>query len=381
MSKKSSKSVTDKSEPDYGPQDLGGMSDKREAIAKKARESRKALQDEVNVDDESMAVLSDADDAIIGSGKKPEEREEKATDNKEQARETKSDDAGVASERVDVVIYGRTYSVPKQDVERAGGIHAYQRDRASRIRMTEASATLQRAQRREQEIRKREEALNSREKQLSERSSQEQGSEESPEPPSKGAQRSEGDHHEKVKSIVNRIFSGKVDDAEQAIEEILSETSQHVDEDAIVAKAVQKLREQEAQERQQAHQQQQDEEQSRADAERAMVNRVMREEFSDVLENDLKLKVARAYFIEKRSKPENTGRDVSDIAREAGEQARKIRLDDPEAERRIRETEKRDMPRESSARNRKAPEDDTPSVASPSQHIERMRKARGLASH
>jgi len=382
MAKRKAKTVTDDADPEYGPQDLGSMAERREEIAKRARAKRKPLGEEVDVDDDSLAVLHDADSQIIGAGKASGDADVDAGEDQNpdsDGRGTKAGDEGIASERVDVVIYGKTYSVPRKDVERAGGIDAYQVDRAARMRMSEASATLQRAQRREQEIRNREEDLERREKQLNERSSRTQESEQGSEPPSEGAQRSESDHRQKVKSIVDRIFSGRVDDAELAIEEILAETSKAVDEDAIVAKAVRKLQEQEQAQQQAERTRQEEERRSRERQDRATVNRVMREEFPDILQDSLKLKVARAYFLEMRSDPKNLDRDIADIARSAGEAARNIRIDDPEAERRIREDEKRDMPSETSARQRKAPEDDKPRIASASQHIKRMRQARGLA--
>lgn len=383
MSKSKAKVVKDDTPPDNGPQNPDELLTKREQIVKKARANRKNLTDEVNVDDDSMAVLDAANQDIIRGHRSVEGEEDEAPekeaksepDKKEQRKDTK----GVADPQVDVVVYGRTYKVPQSDIDRAGGTEAYQKSRAASIRMSEASATLQRAQRRQAEIERRERELEEREKRLQERTSRSTGSED-PEPPAQGAREDQdGEHKAKVKQIVNRIFSGNEEEAASAIEEILaSSQGQQASPEAVAKMVVEQLKSEQGQQQETTRQESQPEVDPYYEQERREVNQIMSSEYRDILGDDRRKAYAKFRFNELRNDPDNHGRSLADMARQAGEEARNVGVEDPETQRLVRQEQKREMPSESAARSRAAPEG-KPKPPPASEHIRRLRKGAGLS--
>lgn len=392
MSRKPKK-VHDDSPPSNGPQNPEEMMSNRDKIFSKAREGRKQLTEEVDIDDASAEVLAEANRQLIGGSEEEIEAakkyaeesgdgagEDKGRDRKEARSD--GDDKGVESEHVTVVVYGKEYSVPKADVERAGGVDAYQKQRAASVRMSEAAATQQRAQRMLQEAERRQRELEEREKQLTERSSR-AGSED-PEPPKQGAhdENRDTDRKTRVKTIVNRIFSGNEEEAAAAIEDILSQTEgrKDVSPEAVAQMALRLFHEQQDREQQERRKTQEEQERARYSAEAREVNRMMRSEFSTIMDDPVRRRVAQAYFEEFKADPRNRTRALTDIARDAAEKVQALNIVDAEHERIVRRDEKRLLPSESSARRRAPAEKDTKRPATASEHIQRLRRHSGQSA-
>lgn len=382
MAKKGSEAKSDKDIDIGGPKDLGEMSDARAKIVAKGRKRRasQTISDEVDVDDESMDALIGAEDeqtAVAERMAKAMEDEASGDDDDPEPETKPSNDKQVADQLVDVVIYGRTYSVPQRDIDKAGGLEAYQRIRAANIRFQEAAATRKRAQRQEQELKKREEELKKLEKELKERSSRTASKD--AEPPATGAheEAETKDRAVKVKEIVDGIFSGKEADAEAAIQKILDsvESRPSLSAEQVADMVLEKLNSEQQQSEQQT---QDDEEQAFFQESKRRVNQVMREEYSDVMAVPLLRNVALMRFQELRNDPANAGRDWADLAREAGDQAKKIQVTDPEREIETRTAEKRGMPARSTARDRARSDDGKAKPPSNKSHIERLRQRAGL---
>jgi len=393
-----SQTNTDKAEQEaLKAKDPDQLHTERLSIYKKAGAQRKAEvkrhAEEIGMDAESEEALSHARESLAEGGDEAkavakamaEEQEDEPGDEPEsesKGADEKATDDRVANDMVEVVIYGRRYQVPQADIDRAGGVEAYQRTRAANMRMAEAAKLEQRARRREQEAARREKELQDREKRQ-ERSSHPEPSKGS-EPPDEGAQQiRKEDRKEQVTAIVERIFSGDKDKASTAIEEILDSVDHKpaVSPEEIAKMAADQLRaEREAE--QATAQQEKDSAEAAWEAELSSqqqeVNRVMSDEYADILRDDLRLEVARARFNKLRDQPINAGRSLPDIAREAGEFARGINTGSPAQEMQHRRREKENMPRETPARS-KAKFSEEKKVPSAQEHIQRLREARGLS--
>jgi len=371
---------------DLAPKDPEQMQDVRASISAKGRANRRKLTEEVNVDDESLAALGLAETGRSPSDT-PDETEALAAMVAEAQGEeitrkpAKKADDPVDVEYVDVVVYDRTHKVPKRDIDAAGGLKAYQMNRASNVRFQQAAAIKQKSDRQLQEIKAREEELARREKELSQHTSRNPSSVPDEELPDQGAQEKAVERSDKVKSIVDRIFSGKEEDAARAVEEILDsvEARPSLSADAVAKMVLEQLHSEQRQQQTSQRSTEQDEFAAMQEDNRKRVNHTMRTEYADVMANPLKKNLALLRYQHLVNDPNNAGRDPADIAREAGDQARKVMIDDPDAELENRRAEKRNMPRETSARQTVTPQQEKrpPSVKS---HIERLRQRAALST-
>jgi len=347
--------------------------DVRTKIVAKGRDRRKESLLEVGMDKDTERVFNELNGVDDEDDAEAKDLAKRAAKEQAAAKPKPQEESRVAETMQTVVIYGKTYQVPEADIQRAGGLEAYQKQRAASIRMSEASATLQRAQRQKEELDRRQRELDEREKKLREQTSQRpQGQE----PPQQGARQPDEDRDARVKKIVNGIFSGSEEAAADAIREILSQTEHREDLSAeeVSQRVLAKLEDDKRKERER----QQQDEQARFEAVRSEVNRVMSSEYGDVLKDPDRRAIALSRFERAKKNPSNAGRSLTDLAREAGDYARGFVANTPEAQMAGRVREKQSLPPESSARAR-MPASDQPQPLNPKQFIERMRQHRAGA--
>lgn len=403
-SKKSTNQADSQASTEHRPDSQASpdeMADRRAEISKKARAQRtKQVEDaaeEVEGGEEAnelakMAEQQGLDVRTHGEERKPDD-EPDAKAETESERETEgSGKENVDADLVDVVIYGRTYKVPKKDIDRAGGIEAYQRTRAANLRMEEAAKIERRLEQRRKELREREQELTDRERKLNEagKSHEQPPAQTGPEghePPDKGAQQKRGNEEgsevskeERVSRIVKRMYSGKEEEAAAAIDEILSsvDSKSQLSPEAVAKLVLQQLNEQKQEEEQRRRHDDEERRKAAEESNRRRVNDVMVNEYRDVLGDEDKLVIARSRFEKLKADPTNATRDPEDLAREAGEYARQVRVEPVSKEISRRELEKQNMARESSASG-KAAEASEQKVPSPKSHIERLRKRAGIS--
>lgn len=402
-SKRSAKKADSQASPEHQPEGQASpdeMNDRRAEISKKARAKRtKQVEDaaeEVEGAEEAnelakMAEEQGLDVRTHGEERKPDSDDDSGGD-KSASGEDDSGQESVDSDLREVVIYGRTYKVPQKDIDRAGGVEAYQRTRAANIRMEEAAKIEQRLEKRKQDLQRREQEIAERERKAKEaEKSHEQPSAktgpEGQEPPDKGAQqkredgeRPDASREDRVKNIVKRMYSGKEEDAAAAVEEILSsaENRPQLSPEAVAKMVLQQLDEQKQQQEKERRQEYEERQKVTEESHRRRVNDVMANEYGDVLKNEDKLVIARNRFEKLKGDPTNANRDPEDLAREAGEYARQVRVEPVSKEISRREREKQEMARESSASG-KAADASEKKVPSPKSHIERLRKRAGIS--
>lgn len=399
MSKKESEKSTKSSEPDdhgpeTGPKDLAQMSDVRANIVKKAAAKRRTQVEEVNMDDDSAAVLEQAQQGVSPSDDSEEARRlaehiAKEGGDDEPERESRSDARGtqredndaVADEMQTVVIYGREYKVPTRDIEAAGGLKAYQTSRAANIRFAEAATLRKKVAREQQELERRKQELDQRAKELEQQQTARTSSEDD-EPPNQGAHENREDRETKVKSIVKRIYGGNEEEAAKAIEDILDSVDHRpaLSAQEVADMVLSRLKEEQEQSQRSAKDEAAEADQIRREEERKQVNHLMRTEFDDVMADPILKDFALVQYRKRMADPNNVGRDAVDIAREAGLAARRVSISDPERELESRRREKRDKPPETSARRTAEPEQER-KPPSTKAHIERLRKRAGQQVH
>lgn len=371
---------------DDGPKSVEEMNSTRLSVYKKGRDLRNRDLERAKADigvhgdsEEALEEIAKSEEldgakAIADEQAKRSDGDQEVPPEQEEPKTAKTDKGQVDAQKVEVVVYGERFMVPKVDVDRAGGIENYQRIRAANMRMQEAATLEQRARQRMREAQELQKKLEEREKRLSERASEppEQGTE----PPEQGAQQKLDDRAAKVQKIVERMYSGDEKEFSAAVEEILAsvENRPSLDPDTVAKMVLEQLQSQNNQAEQQTEE---DRWQAEQRAQRDEVNKVMASEYADVLNDEVRFDVAQTRFKKLRASPANKGRLLADIAREAGEYARQIQIGSPEHELSRRASEKTQMPRESSARSRAAasPQKDIPS---PKSHIERLRRHAGL---
>lgn len=252
-------------------------------------------------------------------------------------------------ERVKVKVLGEEYEVPRGDVDEAGGIVAYQKDRAASIR-------LQQAAKREAELKRREAELNQRATAA---------------PAQSSTSTREGDAtsvEAKATALVDDLYSGDPKRAREAIAEVIRASSQPaavLDPAEIARNAAQLLRQQDSKPQTTG---------GSADPGLAIeideLNSMMAEQYSDIVNDpDLK-KRALDKFNALRADPDNKHRRMVDLGREA---ARSVQ---PHPRQQVVDR-KRELPTPPSS-TYGAPREQAETAKTPGNWIAEMRKARGL---
>jgi len=295
------------------------------------------------------------------------EREQAAKGDGKDEVET-DDENQLDNEMVDVKIYGKQYRVPKRDIDRAGGVDAYQKDRAASIRLTQASTAEAKLRQRQAEIERREKELKEREERLKKQSSQ-SGVQKAELP--EGAQHNT-DRTERIRHIVGGLYSGNEEQAEQAISQLMDDKP-HLSVDEIANRVVAMLKDSEP-EPERPQPSSQDRNAIPPDI-ASDINSAMARHHSDLMADPDQRALAQAKFREWRDLPENEGRSLVDIALDAGDYAkRKLGLG---AQIEQRNSDKRGLPARSSASAARSPEPEE-RVPSRSEHVKRLRQRAGL---
>lgn len=207
-----------------------------------------------------------------------------------------------ASERVTVQVNGKQFTVPKADVDAAGGIDAYQKQRAATMALSEAGEL------RRQAHAEREAALKLKADLEARASAHATGAAPVGTPP-QGA--SGAAVQAQAEEMVSALFSGDRAKAAKAVADILSRSQNPgaLDPSAVAAQVA-------AQQRQPAQPPQR---QRSADEVQQIneTNEMMRAEFADILADKELEALALGRFRKMLADPENHGRLMKDVAREA----------------------------------------------------------------
>jgi len=333
------------------------------------RPDRFSTPEEIQAYEERVAQEDGADD--------PEEPDSAKSDISEPRREQRSYEDVDTDVRVSVKVDGQFYDVPQQDIDDAGGIENYQKNRAATIRLQRAATLERKAQER---------ALQMQQVPVT-------PPEELTDPPEGG--QSEADD---VDSLRREMMDVVIDGDESQINEWIVNRLQRKREAAAPTPKPQTRRtttERAEPPIEQSEIQQELKRQYDEDIE--ATNAMMNEEFPDIMEgakpnaSELqrrRLADAQEYFRVLTMDPHNVGRTQKEMAREAARRARKIVYPEEhrgpmpriEEERQQRVQRKRRLPQPSRA-DRTAPaqpKQDQPTVATAREHLQRLRRHAGL---
>lgn len=284
-------------------------------------------------------------------------------------------DGASANARVKVKVLGQEFEVPQSDVDEAGGITAYQKDRAASMRLQDAA-------RREADLKAEREALRKEREQFQQEreSSGRNAPAKAPGAPAGAAPiqkdgAGEGeDVQAKAEAIANDLYSGNPKRARAAIAQIMQAQTAPVAQidPAEVARQAAELLKQQDQQRDNGKSAPAQPVDAGMKVELQELNDMMSSEYRDLLEDpDMKAK-ALAKFNELRADPANKYRRLVDMGREAAKLTQKAgkhpRQDVVERKRSLPPTPQGHTAHRPSA----------PAPVSGSAHIERMRKSRGL---
>jgi len=263
---------------------------------------------------------------------------------------------------VDVVVLGRTLSVPKQDVDDAGGVEAYQKSRSATIKLQRAATLEERAR-----------ALLTQSK---------------TEPPQSGAQQddpstdglSDADIDSLHEEMMDVVVDGTVDEMKAWLQKRLLkpktqpkpaapstesvEAAPQVKSDSEAAK---ELREQ-------------------YERDRVEANTMMQSDYKDIMADPELLALAQQRFKTIKANPNSEGRTQKEMAREAANFVRNLgkrlnhkpQASDIEVERQTRIERKRNLPQPSRADSRQQPKpSQTNKVPTRKEHFMRLRQRAG----
>lgn len=319
--------------------------DARKAIFKKHREVREvgvAADVEAHADiDEQTRAMNEAMDKgtsaneLLRESHQDTERDERSTeaDRRAALNKRREDEARLNAqatdpyadlpERVNVTVNGQSFEVPKEDVVEAGGIKAYQLERAASMRMQDAA-------KREAELAAERAALEAERKAwLEQRASA--GASPAPAPgvapgaaptPTGGAGTSD-DVKAKAEKLAKDLYSGDPKLAAAAIEQIVSASQVKVtDPQELARQAAELLKQQETAAPAPAKQ---PEAKQPVDPELRELNDYMVEKFKDVLDDPEQKRIALQKFEELKADPANKYRRLIDLGRVAGRYAQEHR--------------------------------------------------------
>ncbi|MHC5061714.1 MAG: hypothetical protein ACYTFK_11600 [Planctomycetota bacterium] len=237
--------------------------------------------------------------------------------------------------KVKAVIEGVEYEVPVEDVESAGGIRQYQMNRAANIRFQKAATFAKALQKEREELAKQPQSDSSADGDL----------------PVKDDLSSEA---ELVRSYREKVLDAALDgteaDVDAAIADLIAKAktaepsqAQNSDNGGPVSDRV--VNEYEVDYK----------------LDRANANRMLSDQYADVMDNPDLRKIAHSKYLELQADPTSAGRTAVEMAREAGNFVRRLRnapapqASTHESELEARRVKKRVLPQSSEARTRHTP--------------------------
>lgn len=250
--------------------------------------------------------------------------------------------------KVAVVILGKEYAVPQQDIDDAGGLAAYQKNRAATIKLQRAATLEERAH----------QAL----KELEQRSSQQT------EDPS-----TDGLDEADIEGLKDKLLDAVLNGTEEDVNKAIANVAQSRPEPTKPSRTEPAVRPEPSSD---IHTETQEELRQQFEADMREANDMMRKEFKDIMDDPDALELARKNFNALVADPANEGRTQKEMARES---AMKVRTfwskwsktqprNEIEAERQTRIERKRKLPKPSGA---DAP---APSTAQPEKHVPSRRE-------
>lgn len=267
--------------------------------------------------------------------------------------------------RVKVKVLGQEFEVPQGDVDAAGGITAYQKDRAASIR-------LQAAAQREADLKAEREKLEAERRDWEQqRASAGAPSTVAPASTHSGDAGKGADVAKKATEIVDAIYSGDRKATEVAIQEILARNIQQpaLSAEELARQAAELLKKQGSAP---APAKPVD---AKVSVEVQELNAYMADNYSDLMANDEQRNAAVAEFNRLKALPENYQRRWVDLGREAAESVLKPK----QHARQDVLDKKRSLPPVAAGTHVHSPAA-SPASTSPSSAVAMMRKARGLPS-
>jgi len=259
---------------------------------------------------------------------------------------------------VPVVILGKEYAVPQQDIDDAGGIAAYQKNRAATIKLQRAATLEDRAHK----------AL----KELEQRGSQQDG-----DPSTDGLDEAD------IESMKDKLLDAVLNGTEENVNEAISEIAQSRPEPPKPASTQPTVAPEPSDD---LHTETQEDLRQQFEADMREANDMMKTEFKDIMNEPDALELARRNFNALVADEANEGRSQKEMAREAAMKVRtfwskwgdKQAPNEIETERQTRIERKRKLPQPSGA-DAPAPSTAKPEIKVPSrrEHFMRLRKMQG----
>lgn len=299
-------------------------------------------------------------DERVAAAKAMAEGQEKAREKKaepepeeENTKETSSSASDSLSApdpdaKVSVVILGKEYAVPQQDIDDAGGIESYQKNRAATIKLQRAATLEKRAHQALQELEQR-------------------GSQQSEDPSTDGLDEAD------IEGLKDKLLDAVLNGTEEDVNEAIANVAKSRPEPTKPSSTEPAVRPEPSRD---VHTETQEELQEQFEADMREANEMMRTEFKDIMNDPDALELARRNFNALIADPANEGRTQKEMSREAAMKVRQFwskwgkeqPRNDIEAERQTRIERKRKLPKPSGA---DAP---APSTAKPEKHIPSRRE-------
>lgn len=276
------------------------------------------------------------------------------------------------AERVTVKVNGKEMTVPKRDVDEAGGTEAYQKRRAAAIAHGEAvnDRTLAKADR-EEAARILEEA---RKRGASAPATSAADPASGTAPSGQDAPGSADDVQRKAESIAKLLYAGDPAKAAQGVAEILRASSNPatLDPEVVAQQVLQKLGNQNRSATAGAAENSPEISTRKYEIQRA--NEMFAKDYSEIDKDPELRQLAKTKYKELESKAENVGRDPIDIAREVGEYVQEKYLDPRKG---VRERKRELLTPQPTGTTRALAEEDEPLLPRGSAYVEHLQRRRG----
>lgn len=266
---------------------------------------------------------------------------------------------------ISVKILGKDYEVPQQDIDDAGGVAAYQKNRAATIKLQRAATAEQAALKSKQEA----EELLARGQQKDD--------------PSKDGL-SKADIKALRAEMMDTVIDGSEEDIDAWIEnKILARAASAAEASKDPQTPESSAKPAKVKTETQAELERQIEE------DRVEANTMMREEYTDIMSDPELISLAQQRFNVIKANPDNEGRSYKELAREAADHVRQLgrrlmqgeRPNPVERERQTRIDRKRTLPQSSRAdatAPSSEPETKSNNVPTRREHLQRLRQRAGL---
>lgn len=275
-----------------------------------------------------------------------------------------------ANERVTVKVNGKEFDVPKRDVDEAGGVEAYQKRRAAAIVLNETALLRKKAQAELAEAEKIRRDLEGRAAQGAP-ATREPPPGGTQQPPATGAAGGKGDVGAEASEIVKALYSGDPKRAAEAVAKVLTAARSGVTPEQVADQALAMLNKRAAE----APGEKREPAVTEFDpAERKAANEMMSREYADVMSNAAARDAATKQFMKLANDPNNAGRSLVEMSREAGEHARATVRPHPRQETIDR---KRTLPPQSAAAGKPPVAVDEPLLPRGSGYVAELRRRSG----